>query len=95
MPDTRPSAVSLPCLAIRIARAALSGRPEEAAAAETERLGPLWELFAEFGGSLRVIAAIAEQLGFASKKCLPLPVQGLTAIQRARLAEVVDELILG
>jgi 4-hydroxy-tetrahydrodipicolinate synthase len=63
--------------------------------AESQRLAPLWRLFAEFGGSLRVVAAIAERLGLAPEKCLPLPIQGLIDAQRARIAEVVDKLGLG
>jgi 4-hydroxy-tetrahydrodipicolinate synthase len=62
--------------------------------AESERLAPLWSLFAEFGGSLRVVAAIAEHLDLAPHQSLPLPIQGLTEAQRARVAEVVDELLL-
>jgi 4-hydroxy-tetrahydrodipicolinate synthase len=82
---------TLPGPAMTITRAALDGRPDDATA-ESERLAPLWDLFAEFGGSLRVVAAIAEHLGLASTRCLPLPVQGLTDAQRARVADVVDEL---
>ena len=85
---------TLPEPALRITRAAQGGRFGEAAA-ESERLAPLWQLFADFGGSLRVVAAIAEQLGLAPEACLPLPIQGLTAEQRARVAEVVEELGLG
>lgn len=82
---------TLPALAVRITRAALEGRFSEASA-ESERLAPLWQLFAEFGGSIRVVAAIAEQLELASTSCLPLPIQGLTEKQRARVSRVVDEL---
>jgi len=81
----------LPSPALRITRASQRGRPEDAAA-ESERLAPLWSLFAEFGGSLRVVAAIAEQLGLAPPRCLPLPIRGLGDGQRARVAEVLDEL---
>jgi 4-hydroxy-tetrahydrodipicolinate synthase len=82
---------TLPALAMRITRAALEGRVSDASA-ESERLAPLWQLFAEFGGSLRVVAAIAEQLGLASPSCLPLPLQGLAGKQRAHVARIVDEL---
>lgn len=82
---------TVPGPALAISRAAREGRTEDAMAG-SERLAPLWSLFAEFGGSLRVVAAIAEQLGLAPEKCLPLPIQGLDAAQRARVAEVVDEL---
>jgi 4-hydroxy-tetrahydrodipicolinate synthase len=84
---------TLPATAQRITRAALEGRVQEALD-ESERLEPLWRLFAEFGGSIRVVAAIAEQLGLASQRCLPLPIQGLDSGQRARVAEVLAELHL-
>lgn len=82
---------TLPEPALRITRAAHEGRAR-AATAESDRLAPLWRLFADFGGSLRVVAAIAEHLGLAPSRCLPLPIQGLTDAGRARVAEVVDEL---
>lgn len=81
---------TLPGPALAIAQAALSGRAEEASA-ESERLAPLWALFAEHG-SLRVVAAVAEHLGLASEGCLPLPIRGLDDAQRARVADVVAEL---
>lgn len=84
---------TLPRLALGIARPAQEGRAD-AATAESQRLAPLWNLFTEFGGSLRVVAAIAEQLGLAQHKSLPLPIQGLTGSQRARVAEVVHALDL-
>ncbi|GAA2095188.1 dihydrodipicolinate synthase family protein [Brevibacterium salitolerans] len=85
---------TLPELALEITRAAQRGDAAEAAAASA-RMSPLWELFTEFGGSIRVIAAIAEHLGLAPRKCLPLPLQGLTEAQRRRVAEVVEALGLG
>lgn len=84
---------TLPVPALAITRHALQGRPVEATA-ESERLAPLWRLFAEFGGSLRVIAAVAEHLGLVPPQSLPRPIQGLTAAQRARVSAVVDELEL-
>lgn len=84
---------TLPEQALTITRAAQSGRAEDAMA-ESQRLAPLWELFAEFGGSFRVVAAIAEQLGLATRSCVPLPLQGLNSSERARLAEVLDRLSL-
>ncbi|TFC30775.1 dihydrodipicolinate synthase family protein [Cryobacterium sp. MDB1-18-2] len=83
----------LPAAALRITRAAQEGRAADAAA-ESERLAPLWRLFTEFGGSLRVVAAIAEYLGLAPHACLPLPILGLTEAKRVRIAEVVRELRL-
>lgn len=85
---------TLPAPAMAITRAAQAGLAADAVA-ESERLTPLWDLFAEFGGSLRVVAAIAEHLGLVPERCLPLPIQGLHAAQRARVAEVVDGLGLG
>lgn len=83
----------LPAPALEITRAALTGHTDEATAA-SKRLAPLWELFAEFGGSLRVTAAIAEHLGLAPAGCLPRPILGLTAAQRERVAAVVRALNL-
>lgn len=82
---------TVPGPALALSRAAREGRAEDAMA-ESERLAPLWSLFAECGGSLRVVAAIAEQLGLAPARCLPLPIQGLTDAQRGRVAEVIAEL---
>ncbi|MCF8610232.1 dihydrodipicolinate synthase family protein [Gordonia sp. HY285] len=82
---------TLPDPALAITRAAQQFRADEALA-ESARLEPLWSLFSEFGGSLRVVAAIAEQLGLAPRRCLPLPIQGLGAADRVRVAEVVAEL---
>ena len=84
---------TLPRLALGVVSPAQEGR-SDAATAESQRLAPLWNLFTEFGGSLRVVAAIAEQLGLAQHKSLPLPIQGLTGSQRARVAEVVHALDL-
>lgn len=82
---------TLPNAALKITRAAQEGRFEDATA-ESARLAPLWDLFAEFGGSLRVTAAIAEFLELAPNKCLPLPIQGLDESQRDRVANIVRSL---
>ncbi|WP_338100809.1 dihydrodipicolinate synthase family protein [Microbacterium excoecariae] len=82
---------TLPQPALTLTRAAQEERPGDAVA-ESERLAPLWALFAEYGGSLRVVAAIAEHLGLAPERSLPLPNQGLDQTQRARVAEVVATL---
>jgi len=82
---------TLPEVALRITRAARAGRAEEATR-ESDRLEPLWRLFAEYGGSLRVVAALAEHLGLAPKHCLPLPIRGLDEAGRARVAQVASEL---
>ncbi|AEV85494.1 dihydrodipicolinate synthase [Actinoplanes sp. SE50] len=59
----------------------------------SDRLAPLWDLFAAHG-SLRVMAAIAEQLGLARRSCLPHPLRGLDDAARTRVAAVVDALDL-
>lgn len=82
---------TLPAPALRITRAALEGRVSDALK-ESERLAPLWQLFAEFGGSIRVVAAIAEHLGLAPKASLPLPIQGLNEEQRARVTGTIHDL---
>ena len=82
---------TLPAPALSITRAAQAGWTQEAVA-ESRRLAPLWDLFAELGGSLRVIAAIAEYLGLVPPSCLPLPIRGLNRSQRARVSDVVVEL---
>lgn len=82
---------TLPEPALRITRAAEAG-DHASAAAESARLRPLWDLFAEHGGSYRVIAAIAEHLGLVAPDALPRPVRGLDAAARARVADVVAEL---
>lgn len=84
---------TFPAPAVAITQHARAGRGE-LAVAESERLAPLWDLFTEFSGSLRVIAAAAEHLDLAPARCLPLPLQGLTSEQRARVAAAVDSLAL-
>ncbi|MHA7264677.1 dihydrodipicolinate synthase family protein [Arthrobacter sp. TMN-37] len=84
---------TLPAAALRLTRAAQAGRTADAAA-ESERLAPLWQLFTEYGGSIRVVAAIAERLGLAAENCLPLPIQGLNDQQRARVDGVIRDLRL-
>jgi 4-hydroxy-tetrahydrodipicolinate synthase len=84
---------TLPEVALRIVAAVRDGRAADALA-ESERLAPLWRLYTEFGGSLRVVAAVAEQLGLVQQSSLPLPIRGLDAQQRARVGAVIEELSL-
>ncbi len=73
-----------------ITNAARSG--DSATAMElSDQLQPLWDLFARHG-SLRVTAAIAEQLGLASRSCLPLPIRGLDDADRAVVAQTLERL---
>ncbi|MFT3888412.1 MAG: dihydrodipicolinate synthase family protein [Arachnia sp.] len=82
---------TLPAATLAITRAAQAGRTADVEE-ESRRLAPLWALFAEHGGSLRVVAAIAEHFGWAPRRCLPLPLQGLDGAQRARVIDVVEQL---
>lgn len=84
---------TLPTPMLAITRAALRGEAERASELSAQ-LQPLWDLFAEFGGSLRVTAAIAEHLGLVGPSCLPLPILGLTDAQKEKVAEVVETLKL-
>ncbi len=81
---------TLPAPALRLARAALGGRTDEAATA-SDRLTPLWRLFAEFG-CLRVVAALAELLDLVPRDGLPPPLHALDEEQRAQVARIVDDL---
>jgi len=75
---------------VRAAQCEKSGNPVDL----SNHLDPVWDLFAEYGGSLRVTAAIAEHLGLVNPHSLPLPVQGLSVEQRKRVIQVVDDLSL-
>jgi 4-hydroxy-tetrahydrodipicolinate synthase len=78
--------------ALTITRAAQSGDAEQARA-ESQRLQPLWDLFAQHG-SLRVIAEAAAQRGLTAPNSLPLPLRGLEADDRAQVANVIEQLRL-
>lgn len=80
---------TLPDTALEITRAVQDGRDGDALRS-SRRLTPLWDLFAEHG-SLRVIAAVAEQLGTVQGSCLPLPVRGLGTEARRRVADALRE----
>ena len=82
-----------PATALAITRAAQAGRAKEATLL-SERLQPLWALFTEHGGSLRVVAAAAELLQLVEHPCLPLPLKALSGEGRQRLATLINELDL-
>lgn len=79
---------TLPKPAVAITRAVQDGRPDEARGLSAQ-LQPLWDLFAQHG-SLRVMAAIAEQLGLTERSCLPLPLRGLDPNAREIVAELIE-----
>lgn len=76
---------------LEITRAAELGN-EQLARELSAELQPLWDLFTEFGGSLRVTAAIAEHLGLVGADSLPLPVRDLNAAAKRKVAEVAESL---
>jgi len=82
---------TIPAAALAISRPALAG-DAAAATEESARLQPLWDLFAEFGGSFRVVATIAEVLGLVKPDSMPRPLLPLRAAARDRVARVVAEL---
>lgn len=62
------------------------------ASAASDRLAPLWDLFDAHGGSMRIIAVIAERLGTVAADTLPRPILGLNGAERERVIAVVEEL---
>lgn len=77
----------LPRQARTIVDHALAGRNALAYEASAE-LEPLWSLFRTYG-SLRVTAALAEDLGLVSSSPLPLPLRGLDSEGRDRVADAI------
>lgn len=82
-----------PQVALSITRASQAGNSQEALRL-SESLNPLWALFSQYGGSLRVVATAAELKGLAASPCLPLPLKGLEREGRQALARQLDELQL-
>ncbi|WP_288130432.1 dihydrodipicolinate synthase family protein [Microbulbifer sp.] len=82
-----------PKTALAITRAAQAG-DMKAATRLSERLQPLWALFDQHGGSLRVVAAAAELQGVVEHPSLPLPLKALDGTGRQQLAVLLDELEL-
>jgi 4-hydroxy-tetrahydrodipicolinate synthase len=79
----------LPRQARQIVDHALAGRRDDAIAASAA-LEPIWSLFRTYG-SLRVTAALAEDLGLIPSSALPLPLQGLDSEGRNRVAAAVRQ----
>lgn len=82
---------TVPGPVLAITRAAQAG-DAVAATAESDQLQPLWDLFARHGGSLRVIASVAEHLGLVRRPCLPRPIRGLTDEDHGEVGAVVSAL---
>lgn len=77
----------LPRQAKTIVEHAVAGRGDLAREASAE-LEPLWTLFRSYG-SLRVTAALAEDLGLVASAPLPLPLRGLNSEGRDKVASVI------
>ncbi|MCO7248100.1 dihydrodipicolinate synthase family protein [Halomonas sp. Mc5H-6] len=82
-----------PDIPLALTRAAQAGDTEQAMA-RSQALEPLWALYRDYGGSLRVAATIAELTGKVSQPCLPQPLNTLQGAARERVKAVVDELSL-
>ncbi|WP_447553576.1 dihydrodipicolinate synthase family protein [Vreelandella sp. EE22] len=80
-----------PKRALAITRAAQTGDVETALRLSGE-LEPLWALYREYGGSLRVIATVAEVLGNVRSPSLPLPLKTLQGDERKRVEQVIGQL---
>ncbi|WP_025733345.1 dihydrodipicolinate synthase family protein [Carnimonas nigrificans] len=83
-----------PKTALAITRASQSGNLHEATRL-SEQLQPLWTLFSQCGGSVRVIAAAAEMLSLTHSPCLPLPLQSIDGAKREQLARLLKEMEQG
>lgn len=80
-----------PALALALTRHALAGQAPQATQV-SQRLDPLWALYARHGGSLRVVATAAELLGLARRPCLPLPLRTLDGADRQTVADCLAAL---
>lgn len=82
-----------PEAALALTRAAQSGDAQQANALSVA-LEPLWALYRDYSGSLRVAATIAELTSRVSQPCLPQPLQTLQGDARKRVEAVIEELSL-
>ena len=80
-----------PELALALTRAAQAGDTEETQA-RSDALAPLWALYHDYGGSLRVVATMAELTGRVSAPCLPQPLNTLQGEARQQVAAVIEAL---
>lgn len=61
---------------------------------QSDRLAPLWELFARNKGGMRVMATAAAILGYTEANCLPHPLQPLNSDDKQILDTVLTQLSL-
>ncbi|GGD60806.1 dihydrodipicolinate synthase family protein [Lacimicrobium alkaliphilum] len=57
-------------------------------------LEPLWEMFSNYGGGIRVMATAAGILGYTESDCLPKPLQPLQKKAREELKSLLETLPL-
>lgn len=60
----------------------------------SQQLAPVWSLFRQHGGSVRVLAAAAGILGITDSDCLPRPLRPLAAEDIKDIAQVIETLKL-
>lgn len=77
--------------ALKITRAARAGNQQHANALSAE-LEPIWALYRQYGGSLRVAATIAEIKGWVNQPCLPAPLKSLEGESRLQVAKAIETL---
>ncbi|KJY73636.1 dihydrodipicolinate synthase family protein [Vibrio nigripulchritudo] len=64
------------------------------AKALSQEFEPLWDMFTQNLGGMRVMATAAEILGYAEAPCLPAPLTGLNPDSQALLRNLISELEL-
>ena len=82
-----------PNTALALTRAAQAG-DFVTVAAQSRRLEPLWTLFRQHGGSIRVMAAAAAILGLADENNLPRPLRALSSEDQREVQHVIESLAL-
>ena len=80
--------------AVRTMIASSQSTSPQAAIAQSERLTPLWDLFARNKGGMRVMATAAAILGYTEANCLPHPLQPLQAEDKQKLEAILTQLSL-
>lgn len=61
---------------------------------QSQRLAPLWALFHQHGGSIRVMAAAAALFGLADENNLPRPLRALSSEEQREVRQVIESLDL-
>ena len=82
-----------PNTALALTQAAQAG-DFASVAAQSHRLEPLWALFRQHGGSIRVMAAAAAILGLAEENNLPRPLRALSSEHQREVRQVIEKLDL-